>query len=84
MIHLSEAMKNRLKSKGTWASVAALIPVILQIFGLDILPKDYATSVNAILILLVAMGVINNPTTEGNWYLDDKNQAVSDPADKVE
>ena len=84
MSNLSEAMKIRLKSKATWVSIAALIPVILQIFGMDILPKDYATSVNAVLVLLVSMGVINNPTTEGNWYLDDKNQANSDTSDKVQ
>lgn len=78
MIHLSESMKQRFTSKGFWVSLAALVPVVLQLFGAEILPKDYSAIVNMLLTLLVTMGVLNNPTTEGKWYLDDKNQAVEE------
>ena len=81
---MNDFIKNRMASKSFWVSFAALIPMVLQLFGLDILPKEYSSVTNMILTLLVTMGVLNNPTTENNWYLDDKNQAVSDPADKVE
>ena len=75
---MSEEMKKRLTSKGFWVSLAALIPVILQLFGMDILPKDYSLIVNMLLTLLVTLGVLNNPTTDSKWFLDDKNQAVEE------
>ena len=78
MIQMSEEMKKRLTSKGFWVSLAALIPVILQLFGMDILPKDYSLIVNMLLTLLVTLGVLNNPTTDSKWFLDDKNQAVEE------
>jgi uncharacterized membrane protein len=81
---MSESMKKRITSKATWVSLAALVPVVLQIFGVDILPKDYASISNTILSLLVAFGVLNNPTTEGKWYLDDKNQAVHEETEVQE
>jgi uncharacterized membrane protein len=81
---MSESMKKRFSSKGFWVSLAALVPVVLQLFGADILPKDYSSIINMILTLLVALGVLNNPTTEGSWYLDDKNQAVHEETETQE
>jgi uncharacterized membrane protein len=82
---MSEEMKKRIRSKATWISLAALVPVVLQIFGFDVLPKDYSSICNMVLTLLVALGVLNNPTTEGKWYLDDKNQVVVEQTeDKAE
>lgn len=75
---MPEALKKTLTSKATWVSLAALVPMVLQIFGLDVLPKDYTSICNMVLTLLVALGVLNNPTTESKWYLDDKNQTVEE------
>lgn len=68
----------RLKNYGLWVSVAALIPMILQGFGVDILPDNYEVIVTTILGILVTAGILNNPTTDNKGYLDDnsKNDAI--------
>lgn len=63
--------KSRFKSYGLWLAVAALIPMILQGFGLNVLPDNYKEIVIAILGILVMAGILNNPTTEDKWFLDD-------------
>ncbi|MGL4569797.1 MAG: holin [Clostridium sp.] len=64
--------KSRLKNYGLWLSIAALIPMVLQGFGLKILPDNYQEIINAILSILVMAGILNNPTTEAKWFADDK------------
>ncbi|MCS1350524.1 phage holin family protein [Mechercharimyces sp. CAU 1602] len=64
--------ENRLRNYGFWAAIAALIPIILQLFGIDIVPAKYEVIVNAILSVLVVFGVINNPDTQSRGYGDDK------------
>lgn len=61
----------RFKNYGLWVSIAALIPLILQAFGISIIP-DYQQIVNAILGILVTAGILSNPTTTNRWYGDDK------------
>ncbi|PRR83402.1 phage holin [Clostridium vincentii] len=65
--------KSRLKNYGLWVSIAALIPLLLQGFGLDVLPDNYNAIINAILSILIMLGLINNPTTECKWFRDDEN-----------
>jgi len=62
---------SRFKNYGLWVSVLALIPMILSLFGVSIVPEEYATITNTILSILVALGIINNPTTQCKWYVDD-------------
>ena len=64
--------KSRFKNYGLWVSIAALVPMLLQGAGVDILPDNYNTIINAILSILIMLGLINNPTTECKWFLDDK------------
>ncbi len=64
--------KTRFKNYGLWVSLAALIPMVLQGFGLNILPENYQEIINAILSVLVMAGILNNPNTESKWYIDDK------------
>lgn len=66
--------KSRLKNYGLWVSIAALIPMVLQAFGLNILPNNYKEVIGTILSILVMLGILNNPTTESKWYMDDKNK----------
>lgn len=66
--------KARFKNYGLWLSVAALIPMLLQGFGFDILPENYETIINTILGILVMAGLLNNPTTEKKWFTDDKDE----------
>lgn len=64
--------KSRFKNYGLWISVAALVPMVLQGFGLDVLPSNYTEIINGILGVLVMAGILNNPTTDSKWFLDDK------------
>jgi uncharacterized membrane protein len=75
--------KSRFNNYGFWVSIAALVPIILQGFGIDILPENYNTIINASLSVLVMMGLINNPTTDCKWFLDDKNNIkITDESEK--
>lgn len=62
---------SRFRNYGFWLSIAALIPLLLNAFGVDFIPEEYEAIVNAVLAVLVAAGIINNPTTESKWYVDD-------------
>lgn len=64
---------SRFKNYGLWVSIAALIPMVLQGFGINILPDNYQEIVNAVLSILVMAGILSNPTTSCKWYVDDKN-----------
>lgn len=65
--------KNRLRNYGLWVSVAALIPLLLSAFGINLVSEDkYVQIINCILSILVALGLINNPDTSNRWYKDDK------------
>lgn len=70
----------RFKNYGLWVSIAALIPLILQAFGVSIIP-DYNQIVNAVLSILVMAGILSNPTTNNKWYGDDKSNSSSTPTD---
>ena len=65
---------SRFKNYGLWVSIMALIPMILSAFGVKIIPEEYQTIANTILSILVALGIISNPTTEAKWYIDDKDK----------
>ncbi|MGL5379936.1 holin [Clostridium sp.] len=65
---------SRFQNYGLWVSIIALIPLILNAFGVNVVPAEYQTLTNAILAVLVAAGIINNPTTTAKWYGDDKEQ----------
>lgn len=63
---------SRFKNYGLWISIAALIPMVLKGFNIDILPDNYQEVINAVLAILVMLGLINNPTTENKGFVDDK------------
>lgn len=65
-------MNNRYKNIGLWISIFALIPMILQGFGLNILPENYSQIVSAFLGVLVLAGILNNPVTDNKGFADDK------------
>ena len=64
--------KCRWKNYGLWVAVASFIPLVLQGFGLDILPTNYTEIINALLSILVMAGIVSNPNTESKWFRDDK------------
>lgn len=66
-------LSKRMSNYGFWLSLAAFIPLTLQLFGnVDVLPNNYEEIVNCSLALLVALGICNNPTTQSKFFLDDK------------
>lgn len=46
-----------------WTALFALIPAILQMFGVVEIPNEYKGLCNSILAFLIAAGVVNDPTT---------------------
>ncbi|CUQ08907.1 phage holin [Clostridium baratii] len=63
---------SRFKNYGLWVAIAALIPMVLKGFNIDILPDNYQEVINAVLAILVMLGIISNPTTDNKGFIDDK------------
>lgn len=78
MIKTKTQLIKRIKSYSFWTSVIALIPVLVQTFGVDILPNNYSTAINALLAFFVAIGIVNNPTTENPGFSDDKTKEIEE------
>lgn len=62
-------MKNKWKNYGLWASIFAFIPLLLEGFGVNILPENYNEICKALLGILVLAGIISNPNA-GKLYKD--------------
>lgn len=65
----------RLKNYGLWVSIFALVPLVLEGFNVNILPKNYSEIVTTVLSILVMAGILNNPTTKSKGFSDDKLEA---------
>ncbi len=63
-------MKARLRNYGLWVAVASFIVLVAQVFGWQ-LPSKYNELVNGLLGIFVLLGVLSNPTTNNNGFLDD-------------
>ena len=66
------SLKDRLKNYALWVSLIALIPMLCEGFGINVLPANYEELSMAILGILVLLGLVNNPTTQNRGYKDDK------------
>ena len=66
---------NRFKNYGLWVSILALMPMVLRMFGIRIIPEEFKEVSSMILLILVALGIINDPTTQCKGYRDDKVKA---------
>ncbi|WP_050180675.1 holin [Domibacillus robiginosus] len=64
-------MTNRFKNYGLWVAVASLAGMVLQDVGMITMPERYDAYVNTGLTILIAAGIINNPSN-GNGYKDKK------------
>lgn len=65
--------KLRFKNKATLIAIASTVILLIQQLGFK-LPDNIADVVNTFLTLLVLLGVINDPTTEG---LKDSNKVLT-------
>jgi uncharacterized membrane protein len=72
-------MSNRLKNYGLWVSVFAFIPVLLEAFGVNVLPDNYDEVVKGFLGILVVAGILSNPQTKNHGFLDDKGEEINSP-----
>lgn len=62
-------MMERFKNYGLWLSVASLLLMVLQDTGVNITTEKFNAYVQAILGILVLLGIVSNPK-EGKWYQD--------------
>lgn len=74
MSEFLKALKLRARNYAFWVSLIALVPILSQCLGITNLPDDYANTLNSVLALLVAAGVVNNPTTSTKGFLDDSSE----------
>ncbi len=63
----------RFKNYGLWLSVASLLLMVLQDVGVNITPEKFNAYVQAILGILVLLGIVSNPK-EGKWFNDVNNK----------
>lgn len=70
--------KERFRNYGLWAAILALVPMVLELFGITLVPEKYKEVCMAVLSILVMAGILNNPNTECKWFLDDSCKAIPD------
>lgn len=69
---------NRFNNYGLWVALLSLIPIVLNMYGINVVPEVYQPIINAILSVFVTLGILNNPTTQSKWFLDDKKDVKKD------
>ena len=74
----AKSLENRLKNYGFWTSAISLVPIVCQMAGITDLPKDYAVTLNTILVFLVSAGLVNNPDTQNKGFFDDKKDVTKE------
>lgn len=57
--------KQQMRSKYFWLSLVSLVILLFQQLGLNILPENTQEVANTVLTILVALGILNNNSTEG-------------------
>lgn len=65
------------RNYGVWVSIFALIPLIAESLGFNLIPENYSQIVTGVLSILVMLGVVSNPTTENKSYLDDRKKCAN-------
>lgn len=74
--------QSRLTNKTFWVALVSAIVLLTQQLGLNIFPDNWADILNTILTILMILGIIIDPTTEG---ITDKNREVlPESIDEVE
>ena len=58
-------LQKQIKNTYFWVSVVSLVVLTAQQFNLHIIPEGFQDYVNSVLTILVAMGILNNNTTQG-------------------
>lgn len=58
---LAELKKVDWRNYKMWIALAAIIPLMFQAIGVDLLPANYNSLVNTFLTLFVTIGILTNP-----------------------
>jgi len=56
-------MNNRFKNYALWVAIFAFIPLVLDGFGIKVLPGNYKEIIKSLLEIFVLAGILNNPAT---------------------
>lgn len=67
---MKNVLKKRMKNKAFWISLIALAPLVAKTFGVELVQDEFDQLANALLAVLVAAGIVNNPTA-GTGFMDD-------------
>lgn len=70
-------MKEKLKNRGLWVALFALLGMVLMDTIPDFNFGRYQEYVDVILFILAAAGVISNPSA-GKWFADNRNKGAGE------
>jgi uncharacterized membrane protein len=62
---MKEFIKKRLRNKYFWVSALAVVSTAVKMVNPNLIPEDFNNQVNTILIALISMGVLIDPSTPG-------------------
>lgn len=78
---IGKFMKNRIKNKYLWTGLIALL-VNMSLSGFIELPDNFENTANAILNILITLGIFNNPSTESqSIFIDVDGDGIDDRYD---
>lgn len=64
----------RLRNKTFWSTLVPLLVLLTQQLGLNWVPENWESIFTTVMAILVAVGIINDPTTAG---IKDSEQALA-------
>lgn len=62
---MKDFITKRLRNKYFWVSLAAVISTAVKMYNPNLIPEDFNSQVNVILVALMSMGVLIDPSTPG-------------------
>jgi uncharacterized membrane protein len=62
---MKDFIKKRLRNKYFWVSTLAVVSTAVKMVNPNLIPEDFNNQVNTILIALISMGVLIDPSTPG-------------------
>ena len=82
MAKFNTFMKNRLRNRYLWVGVIALL-TNMGLSGYIELPDNFENTANAVLNVLIMLGIFNNPSTESqSMFVDIDGDGIDDRYDE--
>ena len=82
MAKFNAFMKNRLRNRYLWVGVIALL-TNMSLSGYIELPDNFENTANAVLNVLIMLGIFNNPSTESqSMFVDIDGDGIDDRYDE--